>query len=55
VTALSNLGLFVVGVLITVPSASVVIALVFAAGIDERAEKRLRLPEQERMRSERAV
>ena len=38
---MSNLGLFVVGVLITVPSAAVVIALVFAAGIDDRAEKRL--------------
>ena len=40
VTALSNLGLFVVGVLVTIPAATVVIALVFAAGIDERAEKK---------------
>ena len=39
-TGLTNLGLFVVGILITIPSATVVIALVFAAGIDERAEKK---------------
>lgn len=39
-TGLSNLGLFVVGVLITIPSAAVVISLVFAAGIDDRAEKK---------------
>ena len=40
-TGLNNLGLFVVGVVITIPAATVVIALVFAAGIDERAEKKL--------------
>ena len=39
-TGLNNLTLFVVGVLITIPAAGVVIALVFAAGIDERAEKK---------------
>ena len=39
-TGLTNLGLFVVGVVITIPAATVVIALVFAAGIDERAEKK---------------
>ena len=39
-TGVSNLGLFVIGVLITIPSAAVVITLVFAAGIDERAEKK---------------
>ena len=38
-TGLNNLGLFVVGVVITIPAATVVIALVFAAGIDQRAEK----------------
>jgi hypothetical protein len=40
VTGLNNLGLFAVGVVITIPAATVVIALVFAAGIDERAEKK---------------
>ena len=39
-TVLNNLALFVVGVVITIPAATVVIALVFAAGIDERAEKK---------------
>ncbi|CAN5853628.1 hypothetical protein BH11GEM2_BH11GEM2_35660 [soil metagenome] len=39
-TGLNNLSLFVVGFLITIPAATVVIALVFAAGIDERAEKK---------------
>ncbi len=39
-TGLNNLGLFIVGVVITIPAATVVIALVFAAGIDERAEKK---------------
>ena len=39
-TSLSNLGLFIVGILITIPAAFVVIALVFAAGIDERAAKK---------------
>ena len=38
---MNNLGLFVFGVVITIPAATVVIALVFAAGIDERAEKKL--------------
>ena len=37
---MSNLALFIVGVLITIPAAGVVGALVFAAGIDERAEKK---------------
>ncbi|MEO7966610.1 MAG: hypothetical protein ABIT38_22140 [Gemmatimonadaceae bacterium] len=37
---MNNLGLFVVGVVITIPAATVVIALVFAAGIDERADKK---------------
>ena len=37
---MNNLGLFIVGVLVTIPAATVVIALVFAAGIDERAEKK---------------
>jgi len=37
---MGNLALFVVGLLITVPAAFVVLALVFAAGIDERAEKK---------------
>ena len=45
-TGLSNLVLFVVGLVITIPTATVVVALVFAAGIDERAEKkRLGRPE----------
>ena len=39
-TVLNNLGLFIVGVLVTIPAATVVIALVFAAGIDERAAKK---------------
>ena len=39
-TGINNLTLFVVGVLVTIPTATVVIALVFAAGIDERAEKK---------------
>lgn len=39
-TGLNNLVLFVVGVVITIPAATVVIALVFAAGIDERAGKK---------------
>ena len=38
--SLSDLGLFIVGVLITIPSAAVVLILVFAAGIDQRAEKK---------------
>ncbi|MEO7711395.1 MAG: hypothetical protein ABIV10_00585 [Gemmatimonadaceae bacterium] len=37
---MSNLALFVVGVVVTIPTATVIIALVFAAGIDERAEKK---------------
>ena len=44
---MSNLSLFVVGILITIPAATVVGALVFAAGIDERAEKK-RLARRER-------
>ena len=54
-TGLNNLGLFVVGVVITIPAATVVIALVFAAGIDERAEKK-RVAESQRgsMRAMRA-
>ncbi len=32
--------MFVVGVVMTIPTATVVIALVFAAGIDDRAEKK---------------
>ena len=39
-TGVNDLTLFVVGALITIPAAGVVIALVFAAGIDERAEKK---------------
>ncbi len=42
---LSNLALFVVGLAVTIPAATVVIALVFAAGIDERAEKKRRIEE----------
>ena len=38
--AMGNLALFVVGLLITIPAAFVVLALLFAAGIDERAEKK---------------
>ena len=41
-TGLNDLTLFVVGALITIPAATVIIALVFAAGIDERAEKKRR-------------
>ena len=42
-TGLSNLALFMIGVVVTIPAATVVIALVYAAGIDERAEtKRLK-------------
>ncbi len=41
---MNNLGLFVVGVVITIPAATVIIALVFAAGIDERAEKKRLAP-----------
>ena len=37
---MSNLALFLVGLLITIPSAFVVITLVYAAGIDARAEKK---------------
>ena len=40
---MSNLALFVVGLLITIPAAFVVISLVYAAGIDERAEKKRQL------------
>ena len=40
---MGNFALFVVGLLITIPAAFVVIALVFAAGIDERAEKKRQL------------
>ena len=55
-TGLNNLTLFVVGAMITIPAASVVIALVFAAGIDERAEKkRLRRREPRTTPSEQAV
>ncbi|MEO5816783.1 MAG: hypothetical protein ABIT20_16030 [Gemmatimonadaceae bacterium] len=39
-TDLNNIALFAVGVVITIPAATVVIGLVFAAGIDERAEKK---------------
>lgn len=39
---MNDLTLFVVGALITIPAATVIIALVFAAGIDERAEKKRR-------------
>ena len=39
-TGLNNLGLFLAGVVVTIPTATVIIALVFAAGIDERAEKK---------------
>ncbi len=42
-TELNNLGLFIVGLLVTIPAATVIIALIFAAGIDERAEKRRRV------------
>ena len=37
---MNNLTLFIVGTVVTIPSALVVGALVFAAGIDERAEKK---------------
>ena len=40
---MSNLALFVVGLLITIPAAFVVISLVYVAGIDERAEKKRQL------------
>ena len=43
-TGLNDLTLFVVGALITIPAATVIIALVFAAGIDERAEKKRLAP-----------
>ncbi len=39
-TGMDNLTLFAVGLVVTVPAAAVVIALVYAAGIDERAEKK---------------
>lgn len=39
-TGMDNLALFAIGLVITIPAATVVIALVFAAGIDERAEKK---------------
>ena len=39
-TELDNLALFAVGLAITLPAGGVVIALVYAAGIDERAEKK---------------
>ena len=39
-SAMSNLALFAIGFVVTIPAATVVIALVFAAGIDQRAEKR---------------
>ena len=38
--AMGNLALFVVGLLVTIPAAFVILTLVFAAGIDERAEKK---------------
>ena len=40
---MSNLVLFLVGLAVTIPAATVIIALVFAAGIDERAEKKRRM------------
>ena len=36
---MNNTALFVVGFVVTIPAAAVVIALIFAAGIDEREEK----------------
>ncbi len=39
-TEVSDLTLFAVGLAITLPAGGVIIALVFAAGIDERAEKK---------------
>ncbi|GAC1655431.1 MAG: hypothetical protein NVS4B3_20180 [Gemmatimonadaceae bacterium] len=39
-TELDDIALFAVGLAVTVPAATVVIALVYAAGIDERAEKK---------------
>ncbi len=40
---MSNAALFVIGVLVTIPAATVIIALLFAAGFDERAEKTRRV------------
>lgn len=38
---MNNLTLFVIGVIVTIPTATVIVGLVFAAGIDERAERQL--------------
>lgn len=37
---MSDLALFAIGVAVTVPAAIVVVILVYAAGIDARAEKK---------------
>jgi hypothetical protein len=36
----NNLTLFVIGAIVTVPTATVIVGLLFAAGIDERAERK---------------
>ena len=38
---MNNLTLFVIGAIVTVPTATVIVGLLFAAGIDERAERRV--------------
>ena len=38
---MNNVALFAIGLVIAIPAGIVVISLVFAAGIDERAQKTL--------------
>lgn len=40
---MGNTALFAVGLAVAIPAGTVVIALVFAAGIDERDEKKRRM------------
>ncbi len=40
---MDNSTLFIIGVIVSIPTSIVVIALVFASGIDEREEERLRV------------
>ena len=37
---MNNLALFAAGLVVAIPAGIVVVALVFAAGIDERAERK---------------
>lgn len=37
---MTDSALFIIGLIVSIPAGTVVVALVFAAGIDERAEKK---------------